>query len=245
MNIYKTLEKLAGEKFKDNICDILIETGFDSKTAIKSFLNPQTFSQIEEHINKNRANFTNILKGTKYENSNPFKFLPGHITLLSSFPELLTELKTKKANKLQPKNSIQPAGNSQNIELIACDEDDNNQSSNDTELIQNLKKRLIKKINDYSLVKKKIGIEITENNIKSLRLVNEQCKCFVQCPDCPKLVPCNFDKNWRCGNFQSHLKSHKSVEEVYEVDENNKLEKVRHTDMNIIRVSNESHLKAI
>lgn len=97
--------------------------------------------------------------------------------------------------------------------------------------------------------KKKIGIEVTENNIKSLRLVNEQCKCFVQCPNCPKLVPCNFEKNWRCGNFQSHLKSHKSVEssveEIYEVNENNKLEKVRHTNMNIIRVSNELHLKTV
>lgn len=250
------MEKLAGVKFKDNICDILIATGFDSKTAMKSFSNPQTFSQIEKYINENQLKFTEILKGTKYENSNPFKFLPGHITLLSSLPELLTELKTNKAkaNELQleqsNQNSIQLADNSQNIEPSnQCDEHDTNQNSYDTEKIQDLKKRLVKKINDFSS-KKNIGIVITEDNIKNFRVVNQLYKCSVQCPKrkCPKVVPCNFEKNWSCGNFQSHFKWHKSVEasvEEYEVNEDNILEKVSHTSMNIVRISNGSHLKSL
>lgn len=237
------MERLAGEKFKDNLCNILIETGYDSKTAIKSFSNPQTFSEIEKHINQHRLKFTEILKGTKYENSNPFKFLPGHIALLSSLPELLTELTNKaKSNKRQleqsNQNSIQQAGNIQSIAH------DTNQNSLDSEKDhQELKKQLITKINNFSS-KKNIGIAISETHIINFRLVNQLFKCSVQCPKCSKLVPCNFEKNWICGNFQSHLKSHLVVEE-YEVDEDNILQKVSHTNMNIVRISNESHLNSL
>lgn len=251
MNIYKTLEKLAGEKFKDNICDILVETGYDSKTVIKSFSRPQTFSEIEKYVNENRVKFTGILKGTKYENSDPFKFLPGHISLLSSLPELLTELKANKtkSSNLQVEqwneNPMQSADNSQNGEQS---DHDTNTDSNDSEKFRNIKKRLIDKINKFSS-KRNIDIVVSEENIKNFRLVNQVLKCSVQCPKCPKkLVPCNFARNWSCGNFQSHLKSH-TVEnqdiEVYEVDENNRVNKASHLNMNIVRMNNQSHLNSI
>lgn len=124
MIIYKSLERLAGEKFPDNICEILTAAGYDSKTAIKSFSNPQTFQTIENYVNENPLKFNDILKGTKYEHLTPFKFLPGHIALLSGLPEYTVKLQTKKHVKVKYINSLseksqkidQPSDN-QNSEL--------------------------------------------------------------------------------------------------------------------------------
>lgn len=105
VNIYRSLERQAGEKFQDNIVELLIAAGYDSKTAIKSFSNSNTFIQMESFINGNRDRFKTILKGTKYENLVPFKFLPGHTALLSGLPEYIVELNK---NKNQYKKSNNP-----------------------------------------------------------------------------------------------------------------------------------------
>lgn len=55
-----------GEKFKDNLSEILAKAGFDSKVALLS-LNSLNITEIEKHVNTNRSDFCDFLKKTKYE----------------------------------------------------------------------------------------------------------------------------------------------------------------------------------
>lgn len=240
------MEKIAGEKFPDNISDILITAGFDNKTAIKSFTNRENIPIIENYVNENPLKFTEILKGTKYEHSTQFKFLPGHIALLSGLPEYLLKLNTKKQVKV--KNNC--TENKQLEEQINTNSDQSNSNHNpefngepDTNDIKKIQQNLLKKINNYS-TKKNIGILIAEENITNFRFENQSFKCLVKCPKCTKLVSCTYGTFWFCGNFQAHLKTHITVE-VYEVNEHNRLTKIDDRNSSIVRIANKSQLDRI
>lgn len=164
-------------------------------------------------------------------------------------PEYLLELKTKKKSKKKEehiknkqaeqidRNSVQ-LNNIQNAETNG--ERDTDECSYDTE---KLRQDLIKKINSFSQ-KKKFSVSIAEENILNFRFENQSFRCTLQCPKCNKLVPCNYVTNWICGNFQSHLKSHVTVE-LYEVNDNNILEKVHQVNPKIVRLADKSQLKNI
>lgn len=239
VNIYRSLEKQAGEKFQDHIEQILVAAGFDSKTAIKTFSNGETFVKIEAFVNENRGSFEIILKGTKYENLVPFKFLPGHIALLSGLPGYLVELNNKKQNRRADKkqvNTIRASGVNQpsqqsNESAIQSDEE------NSIDLAE-IRRNLIRKITKFAS-NKKIVVSISEDNILDFRSENNSIKCYVECPFCIKKVPCNYVKNWSCGNFTAHLKTHaNSTHEIVELNLNDLVPKVIDKNATIIRLAN-------
>lgn len=47
------------------------------------------------------------MKKTKYENSHPFKFLPGHVVLLSSLPEYISKFDSEKTVTIQKRKRKQ------------------------------------------------------------------------------------------------------------------------------------------
>lgn len=221
VNIYRSLERQAGEKFQDNIVELLIAAGYDSKTAIKSFSNSSTFIQIESYINENRDRFKTILKCTKYENLEPFKFLPGHTALLSGLPEYMIQLNknkrnlNKKSNKQQftvqnevekqtmselPNGSEKQSTNQQINELVELNNIEN--SIDQKKVVENLIKRITKFAEKNNIV-----VDLSENHILNFRSEENKIKCSFECPFCQKKIPCNYVTNWSCGNVQSHLKN--------------------------------------
>lgn len=100
MNIHRTIEKYIGEKIEDNILEILSEAGFNTKFALLS-IDDTSIKSIENHTYANPNSFTDILKGTKYEKLEIFKFLPSHISVILRLPKLCNEFTAKKPT--QPK----------------------------------------------------------------------------------------------------------------------------------------------
>lgn len=244
------MQKLAGENFPDNICEILVAAGFDSKTAIKSFVNPTIFPVIENYVNENPLKFAEILKGTKYEHSTPFKFLPGHIALLSNLPEYLQKLNTKKQVKVKNscrENTNQFTNSEQSNNLADNNENSEVNDEQDLNIKNKLRQALLKKINNFS-TKKNIGVEFADENITNFRFENQTYKCVVQCPKCNRPVPCNYTSFWTCSNLQAHLKTHIIVEnnvETYEVDENNRLAQIDKRNGLIVRIADTHELNSI
>lgn len=68
--------------------------------------------------------------------------------------------------------------------------------------------------------------QVDESVISGIHTENGVSKCMIKCPHCKKIVPCslaaNSLKNWLCGNYQAHLKSHYQTLD-YVLDENNQL----------------------
>lgn len=235
--VFDALEKLMGEAFTDNIPEILTTVGFDTKTALKS-MNNQCITSIENFVNQNKSHFQDTLKGTKYENAENFKFLPGHCALILSLPQYVEALSSKNRRGKKRKH---------------CETLDHPQSNNadhpDADIINNIddsvKILLINKINNYAM-KKKLNIKIDDNSILNFRHENNSYKCSVQCSVCEKTVPCQYVKHWVCGNFETHIKKHlgqQSVEE-YEVQDDNQLQLMGHSSItNITRVTNQLPLQ--
>lgn len=231
-----------GEAFTDNIPDILIKAGFDTKTALKS-MNSQNITLIENFINENKENCQKILEGTKYENTEIFKFLPGHCALLLSLPEYVQSLNSKNVRGKKRKH---------------CETLDHPQSSNadhpsvdgveiDDNIKIQIKQQLIKKINNFA-TNKKLSVKIDENNISNFRFENKSWKCSVRCSACTKIVPCTYVTHWICGNFETHLKKHPNQHfvEEFEVQEDNTLRPIGEiASTAITRIGNHKGLQQI
>lgn len=254
--MFKTLERLAGEKFHDNLNEILSLAGFDSKTAIKSLSKPQNIVNIEKYINENRKKFENILKGTKYEHLQPFSFLPGHLALLSGLPDYLVDLETKKRKgvkttekKLLITDDVETKtypGKIDQTEDELIPETITDENLPDTKTIQQL---FLAKIKTYS-ERKNILVEISDENILNFRQEGGEFKCVVQCSVCSKKISCKYLKNWIWPNLQSHLKSHlQSTFELYEIDADNTVNKLdqRNAPESIVRLidKNDSSMNSI
>lgn len=147
-----------------------------------------------------------------------FKFLPGHVALLCSLPELHAESTTKKQEKKHSRKRLHSTldhPRSESREINSTEIDD----------AAVFRKRLISKINKFTACKK-IIVEIDDTFISHFRLENNSYKCLLRCYYCNKEIPCNYDSYWICGNYQAHLKKCNQNVEVYEVNPlNNKLEK--------------------
>lgn len=235
--MFKTIERLAGEKFQDNLNVILAIAGFESKTSIKSLSKPQTIVNLEKYINENRQKFEVTLKGTRYEHSQPFAFLPGHLAFLSGLPDYLVDLELKKRNvaKKVEKKLL-------NIQTVveSNEEIDTDENLPDSETIQEF---FLTKIKTYT-EKKNILIQINNEHILNFQREGIGFKCKVQCPACSKKISCKYIKNWIWPNLQSHLRKHsQSTFEVYEI-ENNTAKKVgeRNAPTEIIRLVNENNM---
>lgn len=72
-NIFQELEFFLKEPINIDIKNILMKSGFDTKSALLG-LNSQSIEEIEDYANKNRS----VLESTSYENMETFKFKPGH-----------------------------------------------------------------------------------------------------------------------------------------------------------------------
>lgn len=246
-NIFNSLEKILGEAFNDNIPEILTAAGFDTKTSLKS-MNIQCITAIENFINQNKNQYQEILKGTKYENTEIFKFLPGHCALILSLPEYIQALSSKNVRGKKRKH---------------CETIDHPPSSNtdhpsahidgaeiDVNVKTKIKQELINKINNFS-TNKNINVQIQDHHILNFRCEDDSYKCSVQCSVCEKIVPCKYNTHWVCGNFETHLKKH-SIPctgqynlESYEVQDNSSLKliaKNQHPQIAITRIGNNKDL---
>lgn len=252
-NILKTLENLSGDKFKDNLIEILTESGYDTKSAIKS-LDKSKISDIETFVNQNRDRFQNIFKKTKYEKSENFKFLPGHSALILTLPEYIAHLPAKSTatenrsrkrphseREDHPPSTAQQNTNQNNVNQSTSLINESDNGQNHTQRFQNadlakIQQVLISKFNTFS-TKKGFGLTLQVANVLNLRIEKDSIKCCVECPVCKKKIPCTYVTHWICSNLQAHLKSHFTFEE-YTVGSHNVLQKMPRTsaeNSNIIR----------
>lgn len=213
--MFKSLERALNEKIHNNLFKLLAETGYDTKTALKS-INLESIDTIERYVNANRERFCNILKGTPYENNDSFKFLPGHTAFLLSLPKYISSPNTKKY-KLSENNQC----NEVMDHTQSAHESVNESNSDKIDDTANVRQELVNKINNFSR-SKHINVQISDDNIQNFRVEKKIVKCSVKCPACGKKIPCSYVSHWTCGNVQTHLKSHITSEE-YEVNENGEL----------------------
>lgn len=61
-NIIRLLERSLNDKFPDKIGEILIESGFTTKTSISNLNDQSVIKVIEQHVNENQEKYRTILK---------------------------------------------------------------------------------------------------------------------------------------------------------------------------------------
>lgn len=231
-----------GEAFTDNIPEILTAMGFDTKTALKS-MNIQCVNSIENFINQNRNHHQGILEGTKYENTEIFKFLPGHCALILALPEYIQALSSVLGRKRKHSETIDHPQSSSvdHPSTLVVDGD-----KIDDNIKTKIKEQLINKINNFS-TKRNINVKIYDNHILNFRYENNSYKCLVQCTACAKSVPCKYIKHWVCGNFETHIKTHSAQHsEEYEVQDNQTLRLIEKSpSTKIARIDNNIELHRI
>lgn len=238
-NVFKSLEKFIGDKFPDKLDEILTSAGFDVKGSLLK-IDEHTVTTIENFINSNAENFVSILHGTKYESIKPFKFLPGHVALITNLPEFLKSMDSQKSRKsvlkcYNKKNLalVEPNTNSDtNIAVGANVHQIQGQHFDEEELLRNLANDLLAKIKKYCVDKKIDESLFKVDNILELRYEINEYKCLVKCALCNKQIPCNYKTNWIRTNLINHLAKHsKEVKTVqtYVADENGVLRMTKST----------------
>lgn len=85
------------EKIPDDIKQILEQSGYETESSLLC-INNENIADIETFANENRA----ILQNTSYENTNKFKFKPGHKLIILQLPNQIKLLRES-----QSKNSLQ------------------------------------------------------------------------------------------------------------------------------------------
>lgn len=207
--MFSSIEKLIGEHFEDNLPEILAAAGYGSKAALKH-LNEKAIEKIEKYVQANAPLFSSILRGTRYENANPFQFLPGYFDILLNLPHnisQLIEIENSGVNKKQRQkksNQEQASENSNtgtaNIAVAVAT--DKPQQNDDT-----LKKGLVNEIIKYG-EKLSVDFVLSVDNIHNLTREGDKVRCVAACSYCDKKTPCYHQGYWHCANYQTHLKSH-------------------------------------
>lgn len=197
--IFFEIEKHIGEPIPDFIKKILKACGYDHQIAFENF-NREEIKEIEDFINEQFKEKPEFLLGTVYEQSECFKFLPGHRAILLSLPEIVKKVKESKSQKkLNKKTKVNLlVGN--NGDLIT----EENSVSFDLEI---LSKKLIEKLNKF-LEKISLNTEFHPENISNAKIENNCVKCYVKCPSCLINTPCIYKTYWLVSNIEKHLKSH-------------------------------------
>lgn len=196
--------------------------GYDTKTSLIN-IKQSNLVDIERYINGNRNRFEEVLKDTTYENGT-FQFLPGHVSLILLFPELLCKSKSKSKfqyrNKPSENKTTSDHPGNINIDGGKINADSNADTSADEHMLDDakVKKQLIDKINKFAS-KKSFNANLNETHFLEYQSENCVAKCRVKCPFCSKKFVCNYKSHWTCSNLTTHLKTHVRYEE-YEVEEN-------------------------
>lgn len=85
------LENQIDKVIPKEVVYILTASGFDSKFSIKN-LTHESIKEIEGFFNTNYSELSNGLVGTRYENTRPFRILPGHQALIKSLPQYIEHI---------------------------------------------------------------------------------------------------------------------------------------------------------
>lgn len=177
------------------IKNILILCGYDHQIAFENF-NRDEIKVIEDFINENFTVKPDIFRGSVYEQSDCFKFLPGHRAILLSLAELAKKVKESKTQKKLNKKT--------KVNLLV---QNNGDSITEDNLVESLLKKLIEKLNKFS-EKIHLNIEFQPNHISNVKTENDSVKCHVRCPSCSMNTPCIYKSYWLVSNIEKHLKSH-------------------------------------
>lgn len=196
---------LRENRLPNLIVEILKKTGYDSPLSIE-LLEDDKIKGIEESIQKRFNSFNQLFKDTEYENIETFEFLPGHKTLLLGIriyvkKYLEKNLSAKRNNRLP---AIVEECSETELELFSDIEK------------ENLKKKLIEKVEKFS---KKFNIStesLSQNNIRGdldaiIKADNHivyKCKFHCSIGDCQYITPCLYNKHWQISNLEKHLKTH-------------------------------------
>lgn len=210
--VFKKIEKKIKDKIPKYLKEILVLTGFDTITVLKS-IDADAIQQIENYVESNKSVFENILNEElvyKSTQDKVFRFMPGHRILLLNFPKYLKE--SDQCKQKQPASQSTSTHNkkilvienvssgnnlpnqTQEIEYLEVyQETDTNSNSienfgsdSGTVEVSDLKSNqthLLVKLNKY-LNKKKFGFELSDKNIDELVFSNNRIKCKVICPLC-------------------------------------------------------------
>lgn len=196
--IIAKLKRAVNEKiFPSDLEKILLNTGFDSETAILE-INRDTIKDIESFVNENKQ----ILEQTSYSSllndSIDFKLKPGHKAFLLRLPQSLRKyndnIKKKQSNNL---NEIE-------VEEIEREEGEEGKEENK---VKELKEKLIKKLINFA-EKNSFGLVLDESFIQNYRCENNQTKCQIKCSICNALFTCYHTSYWNVSNLEKHIKRH-------------------------------------
>lgn len=194
-------------------------------------------SALEKFVNKHRVRFDRILKGTKYENSVEFEFLPGHTALILSLPAYVNELESTNLSKkstVRKRRFSKTEDHPENISVggISADVDKNEAERSE------IRQQLINKINNFAT--DKFAVVLAQEHIIDFHYKeNSGFKCKVQCPLCERKVPCNFITHWKWGNIKTHLATHFTQEEYVVIEsENNQHSVISAPNVKISKLAN-------
>lgn len=188
-SVIKKVEKIIGERFPGGLDAIIVSAGYDTKTALLN-LNSEDIESIEKYTSEYRTNLT----GTTYEKEfgflnektdSIFKLKPGHRSFLLNLPKRLKEF-----NESEQKGKREKKEQSTNL--------------NDDKLKLELFNKIVKYFADNNItLVSDISILIT-----SFEHENGKISCFLSCPFCAHLSPCEYKSYWRSSNFQKHCRKH-------------------------------------
>lgn len=180
-HIFTQIEKSNNCKYPDFIKKILIQTAFDSTAALRT-LNKNSIGQIEQFIDEHIEclNETTYLDEIGQLKTKPFKFLPGHESLILNIPkEVNDHLAKKKQVKSARKSDIPP--------------------------VEDLKLLFAEQIKKYCAKK---NIELASNSLDDFCEIfhaNNRIKCLAKCWFCSFKVSCIYDSCWRASNYYKHI----------------------------------------
>lgn len=176
--IFSHLQNFKKFKYPEFIKKILIEAAFDSPATLRT-IEKSVVEKIETFVN----NKTDLLKGTIYVDEagnlkkTPFKFMPGHESLILGFPKDIDEyLSNKKLTKSEiPK-------------------------------IDDLKKLFIERVKTFAETKK-LTFTLNSEDLSKFVRNNNRVKCEANCPFCQARTSCTFDSSWKITNYYKHIVS--------------------------------------
>lgn len=200
--MFANIETILGERFEDNLPDILAAAGYSSKTAIKT-LCEASIAKIEQFVQSSPAKFYSILSGTRYEGTSPFHFLPGHFDILLALPRYLSEFEGKRLDKKQTQKHKEQKDDTENVVPSIGD----SIITDSSQVQKELKEVLVRKIINFGN-KLSVEFKFSEEHIHKFEQAGGKTKCLAQCAYCNKKTPCNYSTYWNCSNFQTHLKTH-------------------------------------
>lgn len=177
--IFTQIEKSNDCKYPSFIKKFLLQTAFDSTAALRT-LDKNSIGQIEHFVNEH----IECLKDTTYLDEigrlkiKPFKYLPGHESLILNIPKNLDDHLAKKKEK-SARKSNEPA-------------------------VEELRNSFAEQIKNYC-DKKNIKLALSFDDLSEISYTNNRVKCLAKCPFCSLKISCIYDSCWRASNYYKHI----------------------------------------